>query len=488
VSNRWLRFVIALLALAAAASATYRVFQQEQQLVSDVTKSHEGELSAESAIQSIGDLKAALHAYVAAGQNHSFWTTRAAMFLDKTRTSLLELDGAASAAGLPVTETIGLLDKVAASEKRARNYVDNGQSLLAGDVIFAEVRDLLDGMRVQVAHARGAIEQTATARQVEIRREQRMLALGAIGILALAVLVLVPPAKSADVEPLVGAKPADAPSPASSATVNPAPPATAEPSEYARVVSKAPLPPGAPKPGLPAKIAVPAKPSSMSGPKTAPASGSMKSGPMAAAPSTARPGSGPVVGAGASSAKAAPAAPPQPPAPPPPPAFSRLPDAAAVCVDLARLSDSNQISALLERAASVLNASGIVVWMASEDRNELFPAASAGYDDRLLTRIGSIARDASNLTAAAFRDGVSRTSARGDASAAALAVPLVTPDGPVGIFSAEIKDVPEVDPARLAVSTIFAAQLSTLLGSIAVAPTAAAVSASEPPPQAAQGL
>ena len=115
--------MIALLALAAAASATYRVFQQEQQLVSDVTKSHEGELSAESAIQSIGDLKAALHAYVAAGQNHSFWTTRAAMFLDKTRTSLLELDGAASAAGSPVTETIGLLDKVAASEKRARNYV-----------------------------------------------------------------------------------------------------------------------------------------------------------------------------------------------------------------------------------------------------------------------------------------------------------------------------------------------------------------------------
>src|SRR4029078_10237873 len=126
---------------------------------------------------------------VAAGQNHTFWTTRAAMFLDKTRTSLLELDGAASAAGSPVTETIGLLDKVAASEKRARNYVDNGQSLLAGDVIFAEVRDLLDGMRVQGAHARGAIEQTAAARQVEIRREQRMLALGAIGILALAVLV-----------------------------------------------------------------------------------------------------------------------------------------------------------------------------------------------------------------------------------------------------------------------------------------------------------
>ena len=141
-----------------------------------------------------------------------------------------------------------------------------------------------------------------------------------------------------------------------------------------------------------------------------------------------------------------------------------------MCVDLARLSDSGEISKLLERAAAVLNASGIVVWMASENRAELFPAASAGYDDRLLSRVGSIPRDASNLTAAAFRDGGSRTSPSSDSQQAALAVPLVTPDGPVGVLSAELKAVQQVDGSRLAVATIFAAQLSMLLGSMTVAP------------------
>ena len=141
-----------------------------------------------------------------------------------------------------------------------------------------------------------------------------------------------------------------------------------------------------------------------------------------------------------------------------------------MCVDLARLSDSGEIAKLLERAAAVLNASGIVVWMASENRGELFPAAAAGYDDRLFSRIGSIPRDASNLTAAAFREGSSRTSPSAESQAAALAVPLVTPDGPVGVLSAELKTMTQVDESRLAVATIFAAQLSMLLGSMTVAP------------------
>lgn len=143
-----------------------------------------------------------------------------------------------------------------------------------------------------------------------------------------------------------------------------------------------------------------------------------------------------------------------------------LREAAAVCTELGRVSQSIEISALLERAAQVLNASGVVVWMASPDRHEMYPAASAGYDERLLTRIGAIKRDANNVTAGALRDAAPRTSAKTAASAAALAVPLMTPLGPVGVFSAEILEVPAVDETRLAVATIFAAQLATLLGSM----------------------
>jgi hypothetical protein len=137
-----------------------------------------------------------------------------------------------------------------------------------------------------------------------------------------------------------------------------------------------------------------------------------------------------------------------------------------VCTELGRVSQSIEISTLLERAAKVLNASGVVVWMASPDRHEMYPAASAGYDERLLARIGSIKRDANNVTAGALRDASPRTSSKAGSSAAALAVPLMTPLGPVGVFSAEIRELEAVDETRLAVATIFAAQLATLLGSM----------------------
>jgi hypothetical protein len=132
---------------------------------------------------------------------------------------------------------------------------------------------------------------------------------------------------------------------------------------------------------------------------------------------------------------------------------------------LARASQSIEVSSLLARAAKVLDASGAVVWMASPDGRELYPAASTGYDERLLSRIGTIPRTANNVTAGAIRSGTPRASPRVGQSAAALAVPLLTPLGAVGVLSAELKNIPEVDETRLAMATIFAAQLASLVGS-----------------------
>jgi hypothetical protein len=152
-----------------------------------------------------------------------------------------------------------------------------------------------------------------------------------------------------------------------------------------------------------------------------------------------------------------------------------LTEVAAVCTDLGRVSQSNEISALLGRAANVLCASGVIVWVASENRDELFPAAASGYDERLFNRIGSIRRDASNITAAAFRGGGPRTSSGVGGAPAALAVPLLTPHGPVGVFSAELRDIPNVDADRLALAAIFSAQLANLLGAISAGAGAAQI-------------
>jgi hypothetical protein len=165
------------------------------------------------------------------------------------------------------------------------------------------------------------------------------------------------------------------------------------------------------------------------------------------------------------------------------PAGADLAAAASVCTDLARVAQTNELSGLLERAAQVLDAAGVVVWMSSQDRSELFPAASAGYDDRILARIGSIPRGAANVTAAAFRDAAAKSTPGIGSSAAALAVPLLTPLGPAGVLSVELRDATEVDARRMALAAIFAAQLASLLGSMAP-PVADATEATVTPAQA----
>ena len=133
---------------------------------------------------------------------------------------------------------------------------------------------------------------------------------------------------------------------------------------------------------------------------------------------------------------------------------------------MSSLADTGALSGVLDRAAAAINATGVIVWIASNDGNTLSPVASHGFDQKLVTRIGRIARDSANLTAMAFRENVPRVSAATSTAPAALAVSLCGPTGPVGVLSVELKpDVP-ADEARVALATIFAAQLATLANPI----------------------
>jgi hypothetical protein len=396
VSNRWLRFVIALLAFAAAGAAGFRVFQHEQERERLAALQRTADQAAASALTSVVEIKAALHAYTAAGQGDAFWTARSAELLDALRGATVELDREASRMALAPLDTLDLTDRLAAAEERAKRYVRVGQNLLAGEVIFTEARDLLASLRDQVAGTRAQIDQAATKELARLRQEQLAMALGGAGVLGLAVLILIATGRAPEApEPIVA----------------PAAPAlTLDRLVTAQAIEQPPVDLTPPVP-IPEPTAVPLTPA----------------------------------------------------------AISRLNEAAAVCVDLARASSGQDVSALLERAAAVLNASGIIVWMISSDGRELVPAAAAGYDERLFRRIPSIPPDAANLTAAAFRATASRTSAATGNAAAALAVPLMAPNGAVGVFSAELRRVDDVDEQQLSIATIFAAQLSTLVSAMAPA-------------------
>ena len=134
-----------------------------------------------------------------------------------------------------------------------------------------------------------------------------------------------------------------------------------------------------------------------------------------------------------------------------------LKDAARLCSDLARVQEASQLPSLLERAAKVIDASGIVVWIADPSGQALRPATSFGYSGHEIARMGSIPREATNAVAAAYRSAELRT------VDGALVAPLMASDGCLGVLSAEMKTGSEKGEDSQALIAIFAAQLATLV-------------------------
>jgi hypothetical protein len=143
------------------------------------------------------------------------------------------------------------------------------------------------------------------------------------------------------------------------------------------------------------------------------------------------------------------------------PAAIDLPAAADVCGAIARMTSAAALPDTLARAALVLDASGIILWMGAGE--ELFAASAYGYDAAVIARLGPIHRDADNATAAAWRTGELRT-VKGDlVSNGAVVAPMWDPDTCIGVLAAEIRHGREDDTSTRAVASMLAAQLAAAL-------------------------
>jgi hypothetical protein len=149
--------------------------------------------------------------------------------------------------------------------------------------------------------------------------------------------------------------------------------------------------------------------------------------------------------------------------------------AADVCTSIGQLTTADDLPPLLQRAATVLNASGIVVWMAAGE--ELFAAAAFGYAAQVLERLGPINRSALNATAAAWRTGTLQTVAGHDQERSALVAPMRGPDRCVGVLAVEVRGGLEEDSTTRAVTTLLAAQLAAALAGWPAASAAAPLQA-----------
>lgn len=380
MTRRSFRFALVLFGVLVTAGVGFRAWQDGQALSEGLRSGATLERSAEDAAAALSNLRASLHAYVAPGQGLSFWAARATAQLDSLREHLLALDTALAASGASLAEALDGIDQLSAAEKRARLYADRGDSLLAGDVIFTEIRDLMSSATDQIAAARQSLHRGRDRQLAGLRQEQAALALGAVAVWLIIALVLVPVA----------------------------PAVVKDPSEWRQNLAVALK---KPEPVTPAQLVEPVEP----------------------------------------------AAPVEPGVP-----VRALASVGEICCDLSTLSDVGALSGALERAADILGASGVIVWVASNDGSTLSPVATHGFDARLVARIGKVARESSNLTAMAFRENAARVSPPTVATPAAVAVAMCGPSGPVGVLSAELRAGRPADDACVALATIFAAQLATL--------------------------
>jgi hypothetical protein len=378
------RLTLAAVVLTACSAAAYYVWTSESQVRRSGDNARAFDQTAIDVERTILDLRAALQAYVAAGQGSDFWIgkvsqTTAAL---KQRLESLRSLASSSPAETALDNASSALQDFEQLDRRARDYVRNGQKLLAADLIFADGLEITGVMADSVDQARAgelAAHDSASRNQ---RRAEGLAVAAAAAIALAAIFILVPGPTSA--------------------------------AERTELPTTSPM-------------------LAMELPE--------RSQPVESAP------------------------PPRPTEPLPSPAPSvDLTTVASLCSDLAKIVDTHALPALLGRAATVLDAPGIVLWIADPDGHELSPIVTHGYPQQLVVRLGTIRRDAENATAAALRTSLLQTVATDAISNGAIAAPLVSPTGCVGIMAAEVRHHGETDPAKLAAASIIAAQLATLVG------------------------
>jgi hypothetical protein len=332
-------------------------------------------------IVTVGDIASAQQAYVAPGQPEQPWLERAAMLLQQ-----YSEETAALRPRLQSTDAAAALDQADRNfrssvvvDGKARQYLQEEQSLLAADLIFSEGHDTIGALVTTLGGVRASEQTSATARIALVERQQWVTITLVAGLWLVGLMALVPLPRSAIRDSGIA--------------------------------------------------------------------GLGFSSPEARIPN------------------------PEPAAAAASPASIDLAAAADVCGALARTADTASLRDVLAHAAAVLDARGIIVWMGAGE--ELFPALSYGYDERVIERLGPIARGASNATAEAWRTAQMRTVASDVMSHGAVAAPVSGIGGCVGVFAAEVRHGREDDLGTQAVAAMIAAQLASIVSAWPAASTPA---------------
>jgi hypothetical protein len=368
-------------ALVAVGAAAFFLFRTEQQIASLKSALRAFDVHTREATDALAELRVGQQAYVAEGQGVAFWMPKVATLHQSVTNTLTALGQSPVSGG---TKTA--LDEAAATvaefgniDRRARDYINGGQQLMAADVIFAEGGDTAATAARQVETARLAEHQAFDVTEASLRENEALAASGAAGVAVLVVLLLIPRPRVSDGE-------------------------TAD--TGLSITSIAPPPAVAPAESVPASRNA-----------------------------------------------------------------TVLKAAASLATDFGRVRDADEMTRLLGRAATLMDASGIVIWLGSTAGSSLQPILAHGYSPQAVGRMPPVPRSADNAAGAAYRTGKMQiVLAQPGGVSGAIVAPILSADGCMGVLSAEIEGGGEASEGVQALATIIAAQLAPVL----VEPPAAA--------------
>lgn len=151
------RFLMLLLIACLAVGGTlFQTYQFEQRVDRDRAAEDAVVQQLDATADALADVRYAQAGYVAVGQGADFWMARFNEDLARVEGMLRERQRTTVSSGAlthydAAIEQLGALRK---SDGRARNYVDNGQLILASDVIFVESGEIIGQIAGNVSAAR----------------------------------------------------------------------------------------------------------------------------------------------------------------------------------------------------------------------------------------------------------------------------------------------------------------------------------------------
>ena len=135
-------------------------------------------------------------------------------------------------------------------------------------------------------------------------------------------------------------------------------------------------------------------------------------------------------------------------------------DLAQLCTDFVVADTVAVVEPLLQEAARLVGASGLIVWIWDESIEGLTPALAYGYSDRVLAQLPTVKSGDDNPTAGAFRTGRAWVTPGSSVASGAIVVPLPAPSGSVGVLALEVPNGDEREEAVRAVAAIVAALIA----------------------------